>query len=395
MTIAGVAFVNPVLFVLACVAPAYVIGLHVYDRVRRAALTRRLGDLPVLGRVIGTASPGRRLFKDALVGIALTLIVFSAARPQLEGNRKVELRGLDLVLALDVSKSMMVDDVGRTADMVRRHIEASRLARARELATALIEELPGDRIGPVVFAGAASYLPLTEDHRVVNGFLTSLGVNDVPPGSNLAEVFRVSRCALRPDLYDDLKCARIGRRGHGGDPLRGDAPEPKDTSNEPKLEQEVERGKAIVIFTDGGEVDEATLREVATARELGIAVFVIGVGSKAGGVVYEVDDTGKRTNKPKHMPDGSTVTSKRDDAGMTAIATAGGNDARYLVATETGEIDPMPIVAALRDVSRGLATKQIKEMRDIYQPFLFIGLMVLVIEAAIATRRRQQYPEAR
>ena len=388
-------FVNPELLVLVCLVPVVVTALHLYDWARRRTLTRRLGELSVLGKLIASASSGRRILKDVLVGLALVLILFTAARPRLEGARKIELRGLDVVLAVDVSKSMLVDDVGRTADMVKKRIEASRLARARELATALIEELPGDRIGPVVFAGAAAHFPLTEDHQVASRFLTDLGANDVPPGSNLAEVFRVARCMLRPDLYEDLGCARIGRRGHGGDPLRGELPEPSPAT-EPKLDQEVERGKAIVVFSDGGEADAATLREVATARELGIAVFVIGVGSKAGGAVYEIDEvTGKRTSKVKHLPDGTTVMSKRDDAGMLSIAAAGGNQGRYLVAAETGELDPMPIVEALREVGRGLASQQVREMRDIYQPFLFIALMVLVIEAAIATRRRQRYPEAR
>jgi Ca-activated chloride channel family protein len=398
VTIFGVHVMSAELFWLAVIAaPLYVLLLHVYDRARRKTLTRRLGELPVLGRVLGSASPGRRIVKDILVGIALALILFSAARPQLEGKRKLELRGLDLVLAVDVSKSMLVDDVAQTENMKKKRIEASRLARARELATALIEELPGDRIGPVVFAGAAAHFPLTEDHQVASRFLTDLGPNDLPPGSNLAEVFRVSRCMLRPDLYEDLGCKKIGKRGHGGDPLRGESLDPPDMKPEDaKLEQEVERGKAIVILTDGGDADEATIKEVVVARELGIAVFVVGIGSVAGGVVYEVEPmTGKRTTTPKKMPDGTTVVSKRDDAAMKAIAAAGGDENRYLATTEKGEVEPMPIVEALRAVNRGLATKQVKEMRDIYQPFLFAALMLLVIEVAIGTRRRQKYPEAK
>jgi Ca-activated chloride channel homolog len=392
-----ISFGSPVLFVLALIAPVYVLLLHVYDHARRQALSRRLGDLAVIGRVMASASPGRRIVKDVLVGLGLALVLFAAARPQLEGNRKVELRGLDVVLAIDVSKSMMVDDVGPTAAMRTKRIETSRLARARELAAALIDELPGDRIGPVVFAGAAAHFPLTEDHQVASRFLGDLGPNDLPPGSNLAEVFRVSRCMLRPDLYEDLGCAKIGRRGRGGDPLRGESLDPADAATEePKLEHKVERGKAIVILTDGGEADAATVREVATARELGIAVFVVGIGSKDGGVVYEIDAfTGKRTSTAKTMPDGSRVVSRRDDAAMKALAAAGGDESRYLVANETGEVDPMPIIEALRAVNRGLAMKEVKEMRDIFQPFLFIGLVLLVIEVAISTRRRQKYPEAR
>jgi Ca-activated chloride channel family protein len=391
-------FATPELVILALVAPVFVFALHVYDHARRQTLTRRLGDLPVIGRVIASASPGRRIVKDVIAALGLSLVLFSAARPQIEGKRRVELRGLDVVVAVDVSKSMLVDDVGGTQEMKAKGTEISRLARARELASALIEELPGDRIGPVVFAGAAAHFPLTEDHQVASRFLSDLGPNDLPPGSNLAEVFRVSRCLLRPDLYEDLGCARIGRRGHGGDPLRGESLDPKEDkthAEDEQLEQEVERGKAIVIFTDGGDADAATVREVATARELGIAVFIVGVGTTAGGIVHEVDPfSGKRTSQVKVGPDGATITSKRDDAGMKAIAAAGGDEARYLQAAEKGEVDPMPVVEALRAVNRGLATKRVKEMRDVYQPFLFAAFMLLVIEVAISTRRRQRYPEA-
>jgi Ca-activated chloride channel family protein len=365
---------------------------------RRRQLARRLGELPLIRRVTASASPGRRLFKDLLLAVGLGLILVSAARPQVEGKRRVELQGLDVVLAVDVSKSMLVDDVRPTARMLDKKLESTRLARARELAGALIDELAGDRIGPVVFAGAATHFPLTEDHQVARLFLNDLGPNDLPPGSNLAEVFRVSRCVLRPDLYDDLECQRIGRHGTGGDPLRGESLDPKgagDQEDDAALESVVERGKAIVIFTDGGEADPATVREVSTARELGIAVFVVGVGTPEGGTVYEVDSlTGKRTSTPKESATGEVIRSRRDDAGMRAIAAAGGDERRYIIADAEGEVKPLPIVEALRTVNRGLATKQVRDMRDIYQPFLFGAFMLLVIEAAIGTRRRRKYPEA-
>ena len=98
--------------------------------------------------------------------------------------------------------------------------------------------------------------------------------------------------------------------------------------------------------------------------------------------------------EPKHTADGQTVTSKRDDAGMRQIAAAGGDEKRFFIAPERGEVDPKPIVAALREVNRGLATKKIDRKQDVFQPFLFAALMLLVIETAIGTRRRQRYPEA-
>jgi hypothetical protein len=390
-------FANKTVFALSFVPAVAVTAAFLYDRWRRETLTRRLGELPVLGKVIASASPQRRAIKAVILGTALTAIMLAIARPQIEARRAVEVHGLDLVVAVDVSKSMLVDDVGATAAMTEAKTPPSRLARARELAVALIDALPDDRFGPVVFAGAASHFPLTEDREVASRFLYDLGPADLPPGSNLAEVFRVSRCVLRPDLYDDLGCAKIGRRGHGGDPLHGESLDPRG-STEPKdepLEEKVERGKAIAIITDGGDPDAESMREVATARELGIAVFVIGVGSKAGGLVYDIDPfTGKRT-EPKHLANGATVTSTRDDAGMQALAVAGGDDKRFFIASETGEVDPTPIVAALHAVNRGLATKHVVQMHDVFEPFLFAGFMLLVIEAAIGTRRRRKYPEER
>ena len=78
------------------------------------------------------------------------------------------------------------------------------------------------------------------------------------------------------------------------------------------------------------------------------------------------------------------------------IAAAGGDEKRYLIADPTGkDVKPLPIVEALRAVNRGLATKQVREMKDIYQPFLFGAFMLLVISASISTRRRRVYPEER
>jgi von Willebrand factor type A domain len=398
--ITAIQFERPWLAWLAVlVAPVAVALLHVYDRWRRRVMTRRIGELGVVSQLMATTSPRRRIIKDGIAAGGLVLLLMAAARPQIEGKRKVEVRGLDVVVAVDVSKSMLVDDVGPTARMTTRKLPTSRLERAREMATLVIDGLPGDRIGPVVFAGAASHFPLTEDHEVAIRFIHDLGPADLPQGSNLGEVLRVSRCLLRPDLYDDLGCARIGRRGHGGDPLRGESLDPKTQPGEvpadATLVEKVERGKAILILTDGGDPDEETIREVVTARELGVAVVFVGFGTEAGGLVYDIDPySGKRTTNPKRGPDGGTVTSKREDAGMQALAEAGGDPKRYIVASERNELDPQPLIDLLKAVNRGLATKKIKEMRDVFEPFLFAGLMLLVIEVAISTRRRRKYPEA-
>jgi Ca-activated chloride channel homolog len=394
----AVTLVTPWLAVVAALAPIAVLALHAHDRAQRRRLTRTIGELAVIGRVIASASPGRRRLKDVLIALAAALIALAAARPQVEGLREVELRGLDLVVAVDASKSMLVDDVGATREMAARAIAPSRLGRARELARAVIDALPGDRIAPIVFAAAAAHFPLTEDHVVAASFLADLGPADLPQGSNLAEVFRVGRCLLRPDQHAELGCAQLSARGHGGDPLRGESldppPDPRAADAAGAVAEKTERGKAIVVFTDGGDPDEATALEVRKAREFGIAVFLVGVGSTAGGVVHDIDGEGRPTAAVKRLASGAAVTSRRDDAGLRALAAAAGDAGRYLVAAERGEVDPTPVVEALRAVPRGLATRKIRDHRDVYPPLLFAALMLLVIEAAIGTRRRQRYPEA-
>lgn len=394
MTLFGVVFGSPVFFYLAIAAPAFVVGLYFYDRHRRIQLTHQLGELPVLSRVIAS-SPTRRFIKMIILTLGLEAVLIGASGPQTEGRRAVELDGLDVVIAVDVSKSMLVDDVGLTAEMREKHLEPTRLARAREMAGAVIDELVGDRVAPEVFAGGAARFPLTEDKDVARRFIGDLGPADMPAGSDFGEALRVARCVLRSDLSEDVGCGKYGRRGHGGDPLssRDSLDPPGKTKDDDELVQISERGKAIVFFTDGGDPDDDAMKGVALARELGIAVFFVGFGTEKGGLVYDIDYMGKKTT-PKKLRDGSTVTSKRDDASMKKLADLGGDESRFLLASQDGEIDPMPIVTALRKVNRGQATKRVKDMTQHAQPFLFAGLMLLVIEAAIGTRRRRRYPEA-
>jgi hypothetical protein len=283
--------------------------------------------------------------------------------------------------------------------MTTAGLPANRLGRARELAVRVIDELPGDRVAPVVFAGAAAHFPLTEDHEVAARMLYDLGPADLPQGSNLGEVFRVASCLLRPDLYNDLGCQRIGRHGNGGAPLPGElaagSARGSDDDADETFVSAGERGKAILILTDGGDPDPEAVREAHAAHELGIAVIVVAVGSKQGGVVYAVDAKGNASDVEKHDRDGSVVVSKRDDGALAQLADAGGDRARMFVASERGEVDPAPIVRALRGVERGHATKKIDERRDVFEPFLFAALLLLVIEVAIASRRRRAVPEER
>ncbi len=396
-------FAVPQMLGAALLAPLLVLLAWAYERGQRRAALGKLGDVELVARLTAAASPGRRGLKAILVALAAACLCVAAARPQMQGTKEVEIRGLDIVIALDVSTSMLVSDLPPPpAGAAPRPPEATRLDLARQLIAGLLDALPGDRVGPVVFAAAAAHFPLTEDHEVAMQFFSDLGPADLPRGSDLAEALRVSQCLLRQDLGADAGCAAsIGRRGNGGRPLSGEV-EPIAVEKDPEegeLVEREQRGRVVIVVSDGEESanegddrGREALREVRKARELGIATLFVGVGSEAGGQVYDIDDRGRRT-RPKLDDGGQPIISRRGDAAMRALAEAGGDAGRYLIADPGA--DPSAITAALERVSRGLATRKTKQKRDVFHPFVFAAILLLAVDATISTRRRRRYPESR
>lgn len=385
----GLELATPELLGVAVLVPLAILLIALADRARRKVLLGRLGEAAVVQRMMASASPGRRRIKRFLLALGMSLIVVATARPQLAGKARRGAEGLDLVIALDVSKSMLVEDVG-----------ATRLDKARTVAGQLIDALPGDRIAPLVFAGAAAHFPLTDDKSVSKQFLSDLGPADLPPGSNLAEALRVSTCVLRPDVKDvwNDDCAGTGGRGHGGDPLPGE----DDEGGLPRTEAEVEldeRAKVVLLITDSADglgedgADAGPVEEVRRAVKLGVTVMVMGVGTTTGGPVPDLDYQGKPSGT-KRDRDGQVVTSKLEPGSLRLMAEAGG-DARRYFELGSGDFDVTAITASLNTLKRGaLEKKDERVMDELYHFFLFPGFLLLIIEACIGTRRRVRFPEA-
>jgi Ca-activated chloride channel family protein len=391
-----VTFESPFLIVVAALVPVVIVLIAVLDRSRRRALLGRLGEVAAVQRMMASASPARRRIKRVLQAAGLALIVLAAARPQLPGRATRGTASLDLVVALDVSKSMLVDDLGGT-----------RLDRARALVRSLFDELPDDRVAPVVFAGAAAHFPLTGDKDVAAEIMSDLGPADLPPGSDLVEALRVSKCLLRPDLGDswDDDCGSVGGRGHGGDPLPGETYDEDGFEAATDPVETEERAKVILLITDGadglrgGRRDDGTrlLAEIRDAVELGITVLVVGAGTDDGGAVPELDYRGRPVGQ-KRDEGGNVVVSKLDAASLRLLAEAGGDAKRYVTLAdlpfENGRVDPTPVVAALGALKRGaLERRDERVMDELYHFFLLPGFLLLVAEACVGTRRRIRHPE--
>jgi Ca-activated chloride channel homolog len=251
---------------------ALVVALRRRSRVR-ALLTERLVD-----RLAPGLSRWRPAAQGSLYGLGLALFGLALAQPQC--GTKSELtkrRGIDVVVALDASKSMLARDV-----------QPSRLERAKLELSSLLDELKGDRVGLVAFAGDAFVQsPLTSDYSAVKLFLRAVDPEQMPQGgSNIGAALTLSKQVL--DNAD-----------------RGS------------------KERVVVLLSDGedltGDVDEA----IAALKNSGVQVLTVGVGSEQGEPIPVYNRRGEFVDYKKDSA-GQTVLTRMDRAGLTAIAQATG-----------------------------------------------------------------------
>ena len=338
-----VSFDDPVLLWLAVALPAGVLlGLWLWARRRRRA-GEALGSADLLARL--GAGDLRRFpaARAVLVAGAAAALGIAAAGPRW-GVEAVEERSAaaDLVLALDVSKSMLARDVA-----------PSRLERERVLARRLLRELGGDRIGLVAFAGRAYVLsPMTVDHGALQLYLD----------------------ALDPEIVSQ-----------GGSSLASAVRQATDLARGP---QDAGRG-AVVLITDGEALeDEEGVREAADrAARVGITVHTVGVGTEGGAPVPESDGAGSQGYK--RGPDGEIVVSRLNEDLLRDVARRTGG--RYVRLDEAGATEG--VLAALRGLDRteGDTQRRVREKLR-YGWFVALALALLAADGVLAVRGRRARP---
>src|SRR3954464_2707330 len=261
-------FANPHALWLLLAVPAAVIayGLGFASRQRRLG---RLGDPELIALMSATVSVPRKVVRAALVVTALALMALDLARPQAGGRARVaQQRGLDLVVALDFSRSMLAKDV-----------YPSRLERAKRELEQLLDGLGGDRGGVIAFAGETLPYPPTTDYAAVKMFWRDLGPWDMPVGGTA--IGRAIRASLEELTHLRAK---------------------ESAAN-------ATRGQVILLLTDGEDTDSEPLEAADEASKLGVKIFTVGVGSRSGELIPEYDEQGKVTGYVKD-PDGKYVTSR-------------------------------------------------------------------------------------
>jgi Ca-activated chloride channel family protein len=343
---------------------------YALDFTRRRHLLERIGHAPQLLRMAQSVSEGRRRAKAILVVIAAALLALTLARPRTEGERVWKQRGIDVAVVVDFSKSMLARDV-----------YPSRVERTKLEVDALIEKFAGDRVGLVAFGGEAVRYPLTTDHQAARLLYHGLDPRDMAPGSDIGEAVRTARCLLLPGRAD-ADCAHLRSAEH-------DAARPA-VAGDADLG---ERGRAIVIFTDGEDTEGAALAEVERAAQLGVAVFLVGVGTRAGARIPEYNRAGELTGWKLGVDGQNYHTSRLDEQALKALARAGGGEDHYFHA-DPRRRGAEGLVKALGRVKEGnLEERTAAVPSEAYALLLFPAFLLLVIEACLSDRRRERARE--
>lgn len=372
---------------------ALALGFAAYWRRRTLA---RVGDPAQLARMMASSSGFRRRLKSVLFVTGVVLVSIAFARPQREARVVWSKRGVDVVVAMDMSKSMLARD-----------LYPDRLTRMTEEVELLLDQLESDRVAVVAFAGAATHFPLSEDSAAARSLFRAITTcpkdaqsrwptwcapSALAPGSNVGEAVLISRCILRPDLESDPGCDRVGGHGDGGRPLGYD-----DEALEPEVDESEEladRARVLVLFTDGEDQEGEAAAEIARAVELGIDVFIVGVGTTEGELIPEYDSDGAEIGWKKTEDGASFVTTRLDQASLRELAQVAGGESHYMW-LDPVSFESAALVKKLRRLKQGDLDGEVKkEWTDVYEWPLFAGFMLLLIEATVSSRRRRVlYPE--
>lgn len=297
---------------------------------------RKFGETSVIGRLMPWRSKGKPGFKFALLMVAYAFLVFGLANPQIGSKlEKVERKGSDLVIALDVSNSMLAQD-----------IRPDRLTRAKQAISRLIDQLQGDRIGIVVFAGKAySQLPITSDYGAAKMFLSTISTDIVPvQGTAIADAINLSAGSFKDD----------------------------------------DHGKAIIVITDGENHEGDATEAARQAAEKGINVYTIGMGLPEGAPIPVFNTRGQLTGYKKDKQ-GNAIISKLNETMLQQIAAAG-NGKFILASNRSGGLER--ILDEINKLEKSeFETKMFSDYEDRFQYLLAVALLLIVLEFFIFERK--------
>lgn len=302
----------------------------------RKNVLKQLGDAEILQNLMPTLSKALPRWKRLLFTLSIAFVLIGMANPQI-GTKYEEVKrdGFELMICLDVSNSMLAED-----------LTPNRLERAKQAISRLVDRLKNDKIGIVVFAGEAYIqLPMTVDHSAAKLFLRSIDTDIVPTqGTAIGKAIELAMGSF-------------------------------STSSK--------SNKSIIVITDGENHEDDALKQASAAAELGIKVHTIGIGSVDGAPI----PTYVRGQKLGYRKDreGNTVVTKLNETMLQQVAAAG--EGTYVRAnnSRTG-------LDVLMDELEGMQreefeSKMFTSYEDRFQYFIAVALLLLLIEVLLPSRK--------
>ncbi len=330
---------RPDLLLLLWTVPVLVVfQLWVFRR--KTQTLQRFAQPEMIARITAGVSRARQVFKVGVVLLGATAAILALTEPRYGFTwEEVQREGIDLVVALDVSDSMLVEDAESGGELTR-------LDRAKREITDLLRLMEGDRVALVAFAGTAFVeCPLTLDYGAASLFLDAMDPDLIPvKGTAIGRAIRTSVKALESSARD---------------------------------------ARAVLLITDGEDHSGQALTAAEEAREAGVRVFAIGIGRDEGSPI-PAPDGGLRRDRA-----GELVLSKLDEPTLQKIAlTTGGSYVRSV----TGDVDLEKVYfegvkATLED--QELSSQRRQRWTDRFQWLVALAILALAIEPFIPERVRR------
>ncbi len=295
---------------------------------------KKIGDPALVKQLTVSYSSKKFNLKFILFSVAFALCIVAVAGLVIpDGTQKVNRKGIDIMFALDVSKSMLAQDV-----------KPNRLERAKQVITNIINNSPDDRIGLVVFAGRAYLqMPMTIDHAAARMYLSSASPDDIPAqGTMISQALRMSGAAFNP----------------------------KDKTY-----------KTIILLSDGEDHDKDALKVVKQLSGDGIMVNTIGIGSAQGAPISDPE-----TNSYKRDDQGNVVISKLNEQELSNIAEKGNGIYQHYNSTDEVVTN---IEKKLSGIGETIITdKAFDSYRQFFQYFLVAAFLFLLIEFFMSEKKK-------
>jgi Ca-activated chloride channel family protein len=313
-------------------------GFFIWTIRYKNQLLHRFGNLEILQKLMRNFSRGRRNFKIILLIFSYVFFVIALANPQIGTKlEEVTREGIDIIVALDVSQSMLAED-----------IKPNRLEKAKYEVNKLLNLLQGDRIGLVAFAGIAHIqCPLTLDYSAARLFLSIIDVDLIPqPGTAIGNAIRTS-----------VKGFNAKERKY----------------------------KVMILITDGEDHETDPLEAAKEAEQEGVIIYTVGIGSPQGVPIPQYNRSGVQTGFKKDRS-GAVITTKLDVVALQKIAYQTGG--KYYLAS-SGEAELEEIYSDISELEKKeLISKQFSQYEDRYQIFLAFGFICLLAETLIPERKK-------